>query len=280
MQSTTSLTGATPRPMADRSPAGWLRLLVRLPLLGSTTALLYLAWLATRPLALFSRELGRRTHFAIVRAWGRCSCAILGIRVERRGPAPAPPYFLVSNHLSYVDIVVLFCHLDGYFLAKSEVASWPVLGWLASTTGTLFVDRARKSDLKRVVQLVQDRLQGGHGVIVFPEGTSTRGDRVHPFKPSLFEVAVLTGLPVSTAAVTYATPEGAPPAELSVCWWGDMGFLSHARCLLSLPSVRATVSFGGAPLQGSDRKGLATAAQAAVQDLFEPVAPHAAQPQP
>lgn len=245
--------------------------MLRLGLLSSGTFLLFLLWLLTRSLRLVSRSLALRSHFWVVRLWGRLCCRIMGVRVHFEGRPPEPPYFLVANHLSYLDIVVLYSEVEGYFLAKSEVASWPVLGWLASTTGTLYVNRSRKSDLKRVVPLVQERMSSGHGVIIFPEGTSTRGSAIERFKPSLFEVPVQTGHPVRTAALSYRTPEGTPHPELSVCWWGDMGFAEHALCLLTMPSIEAHVRFGDEPLLGEDRKELAQRAQDAVAALFEPV---------
>lgn len=232
----------------------------------------YLVWLCTRPLALVASDLSRRSHHALVRVWARGAAAILGIRVEVTGAPPSPPFFLVANHVSYLDIIVLFTQLDGLFLAKSEIARWPVIGLLARSTGTLFVDRTRKSDLKRVIREIGDRLTRGFGLVVFPEGTSTDGSAVAPFKASVFEVPASVGHPVSYASVSYVTPAGAPPARLAVCWWGDMPFLGHFLELLTLPPFRALVSFGAKPIVAPDRKALATESQRAVEALFTPVA--------
>ena len=114
-------------------------------------------------------------------------------------------------------------------------------------------------------------LSRGSGVIVFPEATSSQGAEILPFKPSLFEVAIEAEIPVSYAAIQYVTPQESPPAHLAVCWWGDMGLLSHAACLLTLPSVEAKVRFGEEPLAAEDRKQLAAQAQANVEELFDPV---------
>ncbi len=248
-----------------------LRAMWRLPAVTVVTTLAYATWLVTRPLAIVSPALGRRSHHFAVRSWARAIVAILGIEIEVEGKLPESPYFLVSNHLSYVDVVVLFSKLDGFFLAKSEIAGWPILGFLARTTGTLFVDRRRKTDLLRVIGDVERVLAGGGGVIVFPEGTSTRGDAVLPFRPSLFEVAVRTGLPVHHASLTYRTPPSGPTADLAVCWWGDMGFFSHLLSLLTLPSIRAGIHFGAVPLVARDRKTLARRAHDAVAKHFVPV---------
>jgi 1-acyl-sn-glycerol-3-phosphate acyltransferase len=188
-----------------------------------------------------------------------------------RGEPPAPPYFLVSNHHSYLVVPILYTCLRGSFLAKSDVASWPVLGTMARTMGTLFVDRSKKSDLTRVIGEVERRLARGGAVVVFPEGTSTRGERVLPFKPPLFEVAVRTGSPVSYASISYRTPEGAPSADEVVCWWGSMPFLPHVYRVLTLPSFEATLTFGPEPIVAADRKTLAHRAHTAVERSFTPV---------
>lgn len=237
------------------------------------TSVYYVLWLATRATRLVSPRLGQRSHHAVVRSWAKTVNGILGVEVTVEGTPPQPPYFLVSNHLSYLDITVFFEALDGFFLAKSEIAGWPLMGLVARSTGTLFVDRSRKSDLVRVIGEVESVLARGSGVIVFPEGTSTRGQEVLPFRPSLFEVAMRTDTPVSHAAVTYETPPGAPPADLRVCWWGDMPFVPHFMSLLTLPSIQAKLTFGTDSITAGSRKDLASLAQAAVVRDFVPVRP-------
>ena len=246
--------------------ASWRSIAIILLTLG-----LYALWLVTRVSLLFSTGLARRSHHAIVRTWARGMLAILGVRVTARGEPPTPPFFLVSNHLSYLDILVFLARVDGVFLAKSEVASWPGVGHLARVTGTLFVDRERKSDLTRVVEAVNDSIRAGWGVMVFPEGTSTEGRTVEPFKSSLFEVAVRADCPVYHASITYATTPPARSAHLSVCWWGEMGFFSHFIQLLTLPSIDAGITFGAEPIRGGSRKILARQARQAILSYFRPV---------
>ena len=248
-------------------------MLVRLFALTVWTSVIYLAWLVSRLSGLVSTPLAQSSHHALVGAWARGMAWILGISIEARGEPPPAPFFLVANHLSYVDIVVLLTRVPALFLAKSEIAGWPVLGHLARTTGTLFVDRTRKSDLPRVIRAVRGRLNEGYGVVVFPEGTSTDGSQVLPFKPSIFEVPARMELPVSYASLSYVTPSGGPGADLAVCWWGDMGFAGHFLELLALPSFRALVSFGPDPIVAGDRKTLALEAHRAVNSLFVPVGP-------
>lgn len=243
----------------------------RFAALGLVTAAVYALFLGARLAAALGLGIARRRQPALVRAWARAAAAILGLAIERRGHAPPPPCFLVSNHLSYVDVVVYWNALPCVFLAKSEVARWPIVGWLARSVGTLFIDRARRSDLPRAIRELERALAAGSAVVVFPEGTSSSGERVLPFHPSLFEVASKAGLAVRCASISYSTPPGAPSARESVCWWGDMSFLPHFYRLLGLRNFRAIVDFAPEAVVGRERKELARAAERAVGDRFRPV---------
>lgn len=205
------------------------------------------------------------------RLWARGACRIVGMRVEATGSPPRDAFFLVANHLSYLDVIALGSLVDATFVAKAEVAAWPIVGALCRAVGTIFVDRRCKRDLLRVVPLVERRLRAGASVVVFPEGTTSDGSSVLPFKSSLFEAAVRAGRPAHVATVTYATAAGAPHPARAVCWWGDMEFGRHFVELLSLPGVRARIEFVPAPLFASDRKRLCRSSLREVRGRFLPV---------
>lgn len=243
---------------------GLLRAVWRLIGLCTLTAPTYLLYL-TLGLWGGTRRRGLR------RAWARWVSRLLGVEVTTSGEAPIAPFVLVANHLSYLDILTLMSELDCVFVAKSEIAGWPVLGLLARTTGTIFVERANKSQLPIVIRTVATSLERGNGVVFFPEGTSSRGASVLPFKASLFEVALRTGMPVHTASLHYEVPPGVQPAWLSVAWWGDMTFADHFLRLLTLPRIRARISFGAVPIRADDRKALAARTHRAVTSGFEPL---------
>lgn len=131
----------------------------------------------------------------------------------------------------------------------------------------IFVDRKRRGDLPRVLVAMRRAMDAGQGIVFFPEGTSSAGERVLPFKASLFEAPVLAGQPVYSAALAYRAPAGEPPAGESVCWWGDMTFGAHLYTMLGLPGFEAALAFGDR-MSGADRKALASAAHAAVSRLF------------
>lgn len=230
-------------------------------------ALVSMARLA-RPLLGATRA--RRAERRVARSWARATAAILGLRIQVLGTPPEGRYLLVSNHLSYVDIIVLMNAVDACFLSKAEVAHWPLIGPVARFAGTLFVDRTRRTDLPRVLAEIESTLDGGRGVVFFPEGTSSPGCELLPFKPSLFEVAARGDLEVACCALHYATPAEERPAEWSVCWWGDMGFGEHIVPLLGLSAIQAEVRFGARRVRGEDRKALCEEARAEVLRVFRP----------
>ena len=137
--------------------------------------------------------------------------------------------------------------------------------------GIIFIDRKNRRDIPRAGSEIIDRLSAGEGVIVFPEGTSTRGDDVLPFNSSFLEFAAKTDLPVSYSSISYRAPEGGPPASNYVCWWEDISFLSHLYRLFKLPEFTAVITFGSEPIVNTDRKQLASELRQKVKERFIPV---------
>ncbi len=213
----------------------------------------------------------RRLERAIFRRWARAVCWVLGVRVTVEGVVPGPPCLLVSNHLSYVDVPVIASVFPSRFVAKAEVRSWPIVGWSCRLAEMLFVDRTSRPDARRVADEIRVAIESGDNVVVFPEGTSTAGHRVAPFRSPLLASAAAAGVPVHFSAIGYSVPGAGRPAHLAVCWWGGMAFGSHVLGLLKLPRVDARLSFGREPLGGHDRKALAIDLQRAVSELFRPV---------
>ncbi len=206
-------------------------------------------------------------------AWSRFNLWLVGARVIVSGPPPEPPFLLVANHLSYMDILVLASRLDAVFVSKAGVRTWPAMGWATRLVQTIFIKRQVKRDIPRVIAEIHDRLDNGQGVIVFPEGTSSAGIDLPPFLPSVLEVAARTELPVHYASLLYRELPGETPAYLSVCWWGGMNFAGHFLRLLAMPGFEAHVTFGAEPVRHGNRKELAGRLHAAVSDIFEPTAP-------
>lgn len=178
----------------------------------------------------------------------------LGITVHVTGE-PARTGIVASNHLSYLDILVLATVSPQVFLAKSEVRNWPMFGRYAEWAGTQFIDRTRRADVARQNEEFRHIVENDAVQTLFLEGTSSGGTAVLPFKSSLLEPVVENGWLVTPAAIVY-TCKGGVPAE-NVCWWRDMPFTSHALGLLFLDSITAHVAFGTAVAPGDDRKALA-----------------------
>jgi 1-acyl-sn-glycerol-3-phosphate acyltransferase len=143
------------------------------------------------------------------------------------------------------------------FVAKSEVAGWPLIGYLCRFVGTVFLDRSSRSGLPATADAMVDLLAAGVRITFFPEGTTTRGDRVLPFRPALLRPAVATRSPVACVALHSETPEGSPPADDSVCWWGDATFASHIYRFMRLPSVEARVGWAEHAPVATNRRALA-----------------------
>jgi 1-acyl-sn-glycerol-3-phosphate acyltransferase len=237
------------------SPAALVRVPLRAAGLVAGTLPWYLALVAGR-VGLAGRP-RRRLAWGqrVFRGWSRTMGRVLGMRIEVVGTPPRPPFLLVANHLSYADILLLGAAAGGAFVAKREIAGWPVMGHLCRLVGTVFVDREAKRDLVRASSEMESALAAGIGVILFPEGGVSGSEELQPFRPPLLQGAVATGRPVHWAVVAYDTPPGAPPAAEAVVWSGPL--LPHVLRLLALPGFRARVRFGDDPVHEPDRKRLA-----------------------
>jgi len=207
----------------------------------------------------------------ILRGWGKATASVLSIQIDVEGPKPDPPFFLVSNHLSYVDIIVLFSTLNTTFVAKSEVKSWPVLGWIAQSIGIVFIDRKRKMDIARVNREISGKVSEERGLTLFPEGTTSPGEKILPFRTPLLEYPASSELGVSCCALHYSLESEEKSAHEIVCWWGDAPLHSHLYRLATEKNIRATIVFGDNRYHDTDRKILAGNLHRCVTNLFTPI---------
>jgi len=264
--------GAAPPPPVAVGAAGWLRAAAR----GATLSLVVFAGLAlTLLLRMIERPLfglRRPVTPAITVAVCRAALAILGIGVATTGRPMPHAGAVVANHCSWLDIFVLNARKRIYFVAKAEVAGWAVIGWLARATGTVFIRRDRAAAADQAA-LLRARLRAGHRLLFFPEGTSTDGRRVLPFKTTLFAAffeADLPDLHVQPVTVAYSAPPGRGPAFYA--WFAEMEFVPHLLQVLAAPAGgRVTVTYH-APLRVADhasRKSLARTAEAQVRAALD-----------
>ncbi|SNR61470.1 lyso-ornithine lipid acyltransferase [Puniceibacterium sediminis] len=206
----------------------WLRVLLRGSVLGGVTfgglLILVVARLIERPLCGVDRPVTPYITQGVCRA----AFIILQLPITARGPRIVGPGAVVANHSSWIDIFALNSRKNVYFVSKSEVAGWPGIGWLARATGTVFIRRDPKEAASQA-KLFEERLLHRHRLLFFPEGTSTDGLRVLPFKSTLFAAFFADGLKhelkIQPVSVIYHAPEGEDPRFYG--WWGDMSFGEH-----------------------------------------------------
>jgi lyso-ornithine lipid O-acyltransferase len=229
-------------------------------------------------------------------SYHRWCCWVLGLRVRAVGaPTRLRPVLFAANHVSYIDITVLGSLIAGSFVAKTEVAHWPLFGWLAKLQRTVFVDRRVRSTAAQRDAITR-RLAGGDALILFPEATSGDGNRVLPFKSALFgalESAEAKPVAVQPVSVAYTRLDGIPLGRLLrpyFAWYGTVELTPHLWSMLGLGMVEVVVEFHP-PTSLADcgsRKTLARYCQARVaggvaaalagrpQPLPEPPTPRAA----
>lgn len=177
--------------------------------------------------------------------WMRCACVIFGIRIRKEELRKIPRgSFIVSNHCSYLDILILGSLTSGVFLAKKEVASWPFIGSLARSAGTVFVDRTSRLSMPLTIREIKNRLSSGVSVIVFPEGTTGNGEEVREFKSSFFTVPVDENCVLLPVSIVYSQVNGEAMGALSrdaVAWYGNMSFVPHLWNVLGMRRIDVTV---------------------------------------
>ena len=194
---------------------------------------------------------------------------VFRIETQFTGDIPSSG-LLVCNHLSYLDILVLSALAPCVFVAKREVKHWPVFGWFAKLAGTVFVHREQRTQTGRTVDKIETALRTGALVVLFPEGTSSGGESVLPFKSSLLEPATRQTHPLATGFLRYELGDGDVSEE--VCYWKDMMLVPHLINLCSKRAVQASVHFHHLREGNADRKQLARQLHAEVLRMKHAVA--------
>lgn len=212
----------------------------------------------------------------LVRRWSARLLGICNVRLAHgAGPADAAPSahaLVVSNHISWLDIFVINAVMPCRFVSKAEIRAWPVLGWLVTQAGTVFIERGNRRDLRHIFKGMIDALRQGQRVAFFPEGTTASQGSLLPFHANLFEAAIDAGVPVQPVALAYLDPAGSwHPA---VDFTGDIGFAESVVAILGGAPVTVRLHVP-APLAsaGAHRRVLARAAQEAVAAALDVVGP-------
>jgi lyso-ornithine lipid O-acyltransferase len=201
---------------------------------------------------------------------GFCARAVkrMGIGVRVIGSFPERGA-VISNHLGYLDIVAFAALHRCVFVSKAEIRKWPVLGWMTTMSGTVYVERGRGGSALRAKGGMQAAAEAGLPVVFFPEGTTTNGETVAKFHSGILAMAMESGEPVTAAYVTYRLTEdnGAGVTVADVCYWDDTPLVLHIFRLLGLRGVDVEVRFAEGPIVFSEevgRKMMAAEARGAV----------------
>jgi 1-acyl-sn-glycerol-3-phosphate acyltransferase len=237
----------------------------------------------------FRRPLRRRVCRKISRMWLRGMPPLLGMKIRIHGMRPRSPFFLVVNHITWLDFIVMNMLCDCRCVAMAEMQGIPILGPLVKAMEAIFVYRTRE-DVPRVKSAILDSIRQQHNILLAPEGVISPGRTVRRFRASLLEPAVSSGKAVHYASITYRTPEGCPrPSDVVLfgpdpnfrpdddevnnldLWGPQRSFLSHFLRLVSLPYYEVHVRFGDEPMVGQDRIALANGLHRAVNRIFSPL---------
>lgn len=191
-----------------------------------------------------------RSIAEFTRTWANAMCRILCIRVTMTGHFDEiKTGCIVSNHISYLDILVIGSIRPSVFMAKHEVRRWPIIGWLARLAGTVFVDRGSKRSAPKSFGEIARILECGVNIVFFPEGTTTDGSFVREFKSTFFHVPASLNVPVIPVSIMYTHLEGRkiePHQRNAVSWHGDMCLLPHFWDILGLRHLDVTLHFNPA----------------------------------
>jgi 1-acyl-sn-glycerol-3-phosphate acyltransferase len=243
---------------------------------------LLLTTLALLPVQLFAMRFRPRLAARVPMWWQRVAARALGLRVRVEGkPAAGRPLLLVSNHVSWVDIVTLGSLLPVSFIAKSEVGGWPVVKWLARLQRSVFIDRTRRTATASANAAIAERLAADEALVLFAEGTTGDGIAVLPFRSALVGAAreaagAEAPIVVQPVAIVYLGFQGLPidrTRMAEIAWHGDMDLVPHLVSLIGIGAIDAVVAYGTpiAFAPDSDRKQVTARAEAEVRAMVRSI---------
>lgn len=203
-----------------------------------------------------------------VQQWAARMLALIGVRLVIQGTPPVRgPVLLVSNHLSWLDILAIHAARHVRFVSKAGVRKWPLIGTLSTGAGSLYIERERRRDALRVVHHMTEALREGDLIAVFPEGTTSDGHGLLPFHANLLQAAISSGAPIQPAALRFADADSGETSQ-APRYIDDDNLVTSLWNTLTAPPLLAIVRFGEAqPSWGRDRRAWALSLHADVQAL-------------
>ncbi len=216
--------------------------------------------------AFFYPHFSKARRALFVKRWSLTLLGILNVRLKVKGEQhPAKPVnsMLAANHVSWLDIFILYTQYYTRFVAKAEMRTWPVIGWLSMKAGPRFIERVRRRDTARINQRISLALRGDDCIAVFPEGTTSDGTYLQAFHTSLLEPAVMSQSTLYPVALRYCDRDGAVNTE--VAYADKTTLISSLLKILAQKEIHAELIFAKPiPSQGKNRRELARAAEAAI----------------
>jgi 1-acyl-sn-glycerol-3-phosphate acyltransferase len=205
-------------------------------------------------------------RYRSIRHWCKQLLGIFQMRLSVIGAEQLEDahYLMAANHISWIDIHVINAFKPHYFVAKSEVASWPIFGWMAKQLGTLFIERGKSNSIRNMVQEVAGQLNQ-KAICIFPEGTSTDGKQVAPFKSNLFEAAIVANAPVYSLAIQYFDVRTGHKTT-APAFIGEMGLLDSIWNLICNPPICAQINISAKLPALKERKALAELSQSLIAE--------------
>lgn len=205
---------------------------------------------------------------ALRRRWSQQLLGILKVRLELRGQPPASGGMLVANHISWLDIYAISAIQPAVFVSKAEVRAWPLIGWLAAKTGTLFLQRGSRVHVRSINEEIDKVLRSGGHVTVFPEGTTTDGSQLLHFHAALLQPAITARRPLQALALAYRSHDGRPSSAAAYAgettmWQSLLRLAREPRMVLIIEAA--------APLatEGFDRRALAVRAKTLIAERLD-----------
>lgn len=211
-------------------------------------------------------RLGRERRDWVISRWSAALMDLLNIQVVAQGNIPPRGLtntMFVGNHISWVDIHALNSIHTTRFVAKSEIKRWPIFGYFAIQVNTLFVDREKRHDAGKIVDVAKQALIGGDCICFFPEGTTTDGSELRPFKGSLLQAAIEAHSQIRPFSIYYPDEQDQPNTDMA--YWGDMNLIESMRLIIKQRSPRVVLDFS-VPIDAAqyDRRNLTTTIRQAI----------------
>lgn len=244
-------------------------------------AVLLAATLVLLPFQLIGIAFNTSLQRAVPHVFHRILCAVIGIRIREAGArTPETPVLILANHASWLDICVIGAVTPAVFVAKHEIAGWPIFGWLAKLQRSIFIDRQARHRTGAATQEIARRMLGGDAVVLFAEGTSSNGTHILPFRSALIgavhhalgETTHHTSIMVQPLSLAYTSIAGLPIGRAlrdRVAWYGDIDLVPHLAGVLATGAIDVTVTWGEpvAYDMKADRKKIAREAETAVRRM-------------